>query len=88
MGKSTRWKFKDRGFKQVLNSPGTERMVRGQAYRIAKTAGEGFVATTFKGGFGGGRPIGVAKCTGEESRIAEATKKTLTRAVYGAANRH
>jgi hypothetical protein len=77
----TRWEFSSKGFRAVLNSPGVEADIASRAHAIANAAGEGFEARVFKGGYGGGRPIGVVAATTAGARNAEAEDKVLSSSI-------
>lgn len=81
MATSIRVKFNSAGFREILSSPEMQTMVEGHANQIAARAGEGFVAKTMAGGFGGGRIIGVVHANTIEARRAEAESKALSKAV-------
>lgn len=75
--------FISKGFHDILSSQNVASVVDQQAQRIAAKAGDGFEASHFMGNFGGGRVIGVVRAETYEARRAEATDKTLSRAVGG-----
>lgn len=78
--------FNSAGFKAVLMSEGTQKVVEDVAQDIADKAnsnygGEGFVATTKVGGYGGGRWVGFVTATDKDSLKAESEDSALTRAL-------
>lgn len=75
---ATRIEFISEGFRQILNLPETEQLVLSEAQAIAERAGEGFEAHSRKAGT---RFIAFAGTTDEQSCIAEAENKVLSRAV-------
>lgn len=82
----TKLVFNSPGFKAILNTEGTQKLVEDLAQSIADKAnsnygGDGFVAKTQVGGYGGGRWIGFVTTTDKESLIAESEDSALTRAL-------
>lgn len=78
--------FNSEGFRQILLSEGTQKLVQETADTIRDQAnanydGDGFVSNTIIGGYGGGRWIGFVKATDKESMIAESEDLALTRAI-------
>ena len=51
---------------------------------VAARAGDGFKAYVYKGRWGGGRPVGVARTADKAGREAEATRKALSQAIDAA----
>ena len=79
--------FVSAGFKEILNSPGVESMIRqqtdavcGRANANLHTESEGFLSKVFTGG-GQGRVVGVVYTSDHASMVAEAEEKALSRAV-------
>lgn len=86
-GKITKIEFISAGFKEVLNSPGVENMIRQQTEAVRSRANgnlhvesEGFTSKVFTGA-GQGRVVGVVYTTDHASMAAEAEEKALSRAV-------
>lgn len=82
----TRLVFNSAGFKEILNSDGTHKMIEDVTNQIAVKAngnygGNGFNATTLVGGYGGGRWIGFVTATDKDSLTAESEDSALTRAL-------
>lgn len=80
-------KFISAGFKEILNSPGVESMIRQQTAAICDRANgnlhaesEGFAQKVFTGG-GQGRVVGVVYTTDHASMVAETEEKALSRAL-------
>lgn len=78
--------FNSAGFKAILNTDGTHKLVEEVANHIAEKAnsnygGDGFRVTTQVGGYGGGRWIGFVTATDKESLQAESEESALTRAL-------
>lgn len=82
MAQRTYIKFKDAGFRAILNSAGTAGMVHDAAYRIASRAG-GLRVKERKGSFGGGRPIAYVVTTAKNPIEAEKQRRALEAAVHG-----
>lgn len=85
---TVRIEFNSDGFRALLESDGVQSLVSETADGIASRAnanagGDGFVATTQRGGYGGGRWIGFVKSTTKDAAIAESENKALTRAIQG-----
>lgn len=85
---ATRIQFISNGFKQILLSEGTHKVVEATATEICEKAnannthgGNGFAARTQVGGYGGGRWIGFVTATDRKANIAQAEDQALTRAV-------
>lgn len=81
--------FNSDGFKQILMGDGVKSLVEGKAQDIAAEASsglsegsEGFKASAFQGGYGGGRWIGAVTSTGHESLVAESENHVLSGAVH------
>ena len=83
--------FISAGFKQILNSPGVERLIRQHTDAIRdranenlfadpKAKSEGYLSKAFTGG-GQGRVVGVVYTSDHASMAAEAEDKALSRAV-------
>ena len=88
MAKQIKIEFVSDGFKEILNSDGVKGVVDKAAQDIKSRAdasihGEssGFAAYTYKGGFGGGRWVGIVSTTDVASMVAESEEKALTKAV-------
>lgn len=78
--------FNSAGFKAILNTDEMHKAVEEVAQHIADNAnsnygGDGFVATTQVGGYGGGRWIGFVTATDKDSLQAESEESALTRAL-------
>lgn len=78
--------FNSAGFKALLNTDSMHKVVEEVANHIAENAngnygGDGFVATTQVGGYGGGRWIGFVTATDKDSLKAESEDSALTRAL-------
>lgn len=74
------------GFKALLTSDGTHKLVEVLSQDIADKAnsnygGDGFQVTTKIGGYGGGRWIGFVTATDKDSLKAESEDSALTRAL-------
>jgi len=80
---SNRIRFNSKAFVRILNSPGTNRVVRDAAYAMASRAGGGVRARVMQGGFGGGRPIGVVATHARTPEEAERQREALESAVAG-----
>ena len=83
--KNIRIQFNSEGFRQILTSSGCHEVVQQVTNDICEKAnanynGDGFVATTQIGGYGGGRWIGFVSSSDKASTIAESEDKALTRA--------
>lgn len=83
-----RLQFNSDGFKQILLSEGTHKVVEATTEQICAQAnannargGDGFVAHTQVGGYGGGRWIGFVTASDKQASIAQAEDQALTRAV-------
>lgn len=79
--------FVSDGFKEILNSPEVESMIRQRTEEIRdrananlKVESEGFASKVFTGA-GQGRVVGVVYTTDHASRVAESEEKALSRAV-------
>lgn len=90
MSQQTRIVFNSDGFREILNSPGTQSLVQSttdtiQAKANAGISGEssGFYARVEKGNYGGGRWVGFVGSTDHASLVAETENKALTKAVSG-----
>lgn len=84
--KPTKIVFNSPGFKAILNTEGTQKLVEDVAQGIADKAnsnygGDGFQVTTRVGGYGGGRWIGFVTATDKDSLKAESEGSALTRAL-------
>lgn len=78
--------FNSAGFKALLNTDDMHKVVEEVSQHIADNAnsnygGDGFVATTKVGGYGGGRWIGFVTATDQDSLKAESEDSALTRAL-------
>ena len=78
--------FNSAGFKALLNTEETHKLVEVLAQDIADKAnsnygGDGFEVTTKVGGYGGGRWIGFVTATDKDSLKAESEDSALTRAL-------
>ena len=76
--------FNSEGFRQILLSEGTQKLVQETADTIRDQANAnygGFASNTMVGGYGGGRWIGFVKATDKDSMIAESEDLALTRAI-------
>lgn len=74
------------GFHQILVSEGCHNLVQQIADDIESKAnanygGDGFVARTMVGNYGGGRWIGFVSATDKNASAAESEDKALTRAL-------
>ena len=78
-----RIEFISDGWRQILNSQAVADVVNDAGQKIAQRAGEGFVYKPQKLHYGGGRVGGFISAQTIEARRAEATSKTLTKAVNG-----
>ena len=76
-----RLEFISQGFHDLLCSNEMRELVDGHGQDITATAGEGFQRHTFMGGYGGGRWVCTVRAATPEAVRAEATDKTLTKAV-------
>lgn len=83
-----RLQFNSEGFKQILLSEGTRKVVEDTTEQICEKAnannahgGEGFRATTQVGGYGGGRWIGFVTASDKNASIAQSEDQALTRAL-------
>jgi len=91
MAKQIEIEFFSEGFAEILTSGGTMGAVQGATERIRSRAnannargGEGFKSGTRTGrAYGSQRALGFVYTTDEESCIAEAEDKALSRAVSG-----
>ena len=86
-GKISRIKFISAGFKETLNSPGVENMIRQKTEEIRDRANgnlhvdsEGYLSKVFTGG-GQGRVVGAVYTSDHASIVAEAEEKALSRAL-------
>ena len=86
-GKISRFKFISAGFKETLNSPGVESMIRQKTEEIRDrangnlhTESEGYGSKIYTGG-GQGRVVGVVFTTDRASMAAETEEKALSRAL-------
>lgn len=82
----TKLVFNSPGFKAILNTDGTQKLVDGIAQEIAEKAnanygGDGFKVKTQKGNYGGGRWISFVTATDKKSLEAESEESALTRAL-------
>ena len=85
--KVSKIEFVSAGFKQILNSPGVEGLIRQHTDAVCERANanlhvesEGYLSKVFTGG-GQGRVVGVVYTSDRASMIAEAEEKALSRAV-------
>lgn len=90
MAKQTRIEFNTDGFREILMGDGVKDAVESVTTDIQERANgnlteesEGFRASVWQGGFGGGRWIGTVSTTDLASKIAESEDKALSRAVIG-----
>lgn len=83
MAESIRIVINHDGFRELLCSDEMHDLVQEHAEAVAQRAGDGFEATTFMGGFGGGRWVGNVKTISTEARKAEAENMVLSQAVNG-----
>lgn len=79
--------FVSAGFKEILNSPGVESIIRQHTEAIGERANanlhvesEGYKTKVFTGG-GQGRVVGVVYTTDHASMVAETEDKALSKAV-------
>ena len=84
--KKPRIQFISSGFKAILNTDEMHKVVEDVSQHIADNAnsnygGDGFVATTKVGGYGGGRWIGFVTSSDQDSLKAESEDSALTRAL-------
>lgn len=78
MGAKVRIEFESAGFHEAINQPGVGTAVRSVAQRIASRAGHGATVRSFKGSYGGGRPVAVVRVTGRaDAKEFAAAKKAL-----------
>ena len=84
----TRIEFISEGFRQILLSEGCRNIVEQTTQEIADKAngnntrgGNGFVATTQVGGYGGGRYIGFVTASDNKASAAQSEDQALTRAL-------
>lgn len=80
---TVRIEFVSQGFHDILTSQAVADLVDSQGRRIASNAGDGFAYRHRIGNYGGGRAIGLVTADTLAARTAEATDKSLTRAVGG-----
>lgn len=78
--------FNSPGFKALLNTDEMHKVVEEVSQHIADNAnsnygGDGFVATTKVGGYGGGRWVGFVTSSDQDSLKAESEDSALTRAL-------
>jgi len=85
-----KWKWKSKGFREILMSGGTQAAVLSAAGEILAKANANapansrtFASKTWKGGYGGGRWIASVQTTDTASAKAEAENKALSKAVGG-----
>ena len=81
MAQKVRIEFLGRGFKQLLGSREVGDELKRRTDAIAAAAGDGFEASVWYGGFGGGRLIGTVRSGTVAAARAEAENKALTRAI-------
>lgn len=85
---STRIVFNSEGFREILLSEGCHDLVTNVTEEIADKAnanndrgGNGFIASTQVGGYGGGRWIGFVTATDNKAAAAQSEDQALTRAL-------
>ena len=86
MAKRVRIEFNTEGFRELLQSNEVKGLVEEHANAILDRAGgeeEGFSASVWEAGYGGGRWAGTVRTASYDAARAEATDKTLTKAVTG-----
>lgn len=86
MAKKVRIEFNTDGFRQLLQSDDVKGLVEENTNAILERAGgedSGFSASVWEAGFGGGRWAGTVRTASYDAARAEATDKTLTKAVTG-----
>lgn len=81
-----RIEFNSEGFRQILLSEGCKDLVQSTTNEIADKAnanygGDGFLASTQVGGYGGGRWIGFVTASDKKASAAESEDQALTRAL-------
>lgn len=83
-----RIEFISEGFKQILTSEGCHDIVEKTTQEICEKAngnnargGDGFVASTQIGGYGGGRWIGFVTASDKNASAAQSEDQALTRAL-------
>ncbi len=85
MPKSIRFEFNHDAFQHVLNAPEVKARIRRMGDAVAQAAGEGFEVQEYTANYGGSpRPMVVVRADSIEAKRAEATDKTLTRALDAA----
>lgn len=88
MADDVRIQFDSSGFKALLESDGVYDLVTDTADEIAQRANtngntDGFVTSSMRGQYGGGRWVAFVKSVTAEATKAEAEDKALTRALQG-----
>ncbi len=76
-----KWEYTRGALLKIMNLPALHNDINSRARRIASAAGEGFEATSKRGGFGGGRAIAFVSANTREAQEAEATDKALSKAI-------
>lgn len=86
MAKKVRIEFNTEGFRELLQSSEVKGLVEEHTNAILDRAGgeeAGFSASVWEAGYGGGRWAGTVRTASYDAARAEATDKTLTKAVTG-----
>lgn len=80
--------FNSEGFRQILLSEGCHKLVQNTTEEICQKAnanntrgGDGFIANTQVGGYGGGRWIGFVSASDSNASAAQSEDQALTRAL-------
>ena len=82
MATKIKLEFIDKGFQEIINSPGVAALTQSAAQSIAARAGDGFEWSTYKTrGLRYDRTAAVVKAANYKARRAEATDKALSKAV-------
>lgn len=88
MAQKMKIEFISKGFKTILESAGTRKLVADAAEKIQTAANaevkdsEGFSAETWLGKYGGGRWIGSVTSLDDAAARAQSENKVLTKAVH------
>lgn len=89
MAQQIKIEFISDGFREILESEGTQQLVADAAAKIQSAANagigkdsEGFSAETWRGNYGGGRWIGSVTSLDSTAARAQSENKVLTKAVH------
>lgn len=82
MAKKVRIELISKGWREIVNCPGTQKVCDEVGQRIADEAGDGFEWKSQKINWGGGRAGGLVVANTYDAKLSEARFKSLSKAVH------